>query len=76
MELSTQILMKEAITIGITTEVLDRSDNFIELKRVKHVEYVKQATKTSKDSYMTMLMMENKTVTKTILERHHMCVPK
>ena len=76
MELSTQILMKEAITRGITTEVLDRSDNFIELKRGKHVEYVKQATKTSKDSYMTMLMMENKTVTKKILERHHICVPK
>lgn len=75
MELSTQILMKEAILRGIKIEVLDRSDNFIALKRGSHIEYVKQATKTSKDSYMTMLIMENKTVTKKVLERAGICVP-
>ncbi len=76
MELSTQILMKEAIKRGISVEVMDRADNFIALSRNKHVEYVKQATKTSKDSYMTMLLMENKVVTKKILERQGLCVPK
>lgn len=76
MELSTQILMKEAIKRGIKVEVLDRSDNFIALTQGTHTEYVKQATKTSKDSYMTMLMMENKTVTKKVLEKHQVCVPK
>ncbi|MEE1071578.1 MAG: bifunctional glutamate--cysteine ligase GshA/glutathione synthetase GshB [Cellulosilyticum sp.] len=75
MELSTQILMKEAILRGISVEVLDRFDNFIALKRGSHIEYVKQATKTSKDSYMTMLIMENKIVTKKILERNHIHVP-
>lgn len=76
LELSTQILMKEAMSRGITVNVLDREDNFIELKKGGHVEYVKQATKTSKDSYITMLMMENKTVTKKVLERNHVKVPK
>lgn len=76
MELSTQILMKEAVLRGIGVEVLDRTDNFIALKQGSHVEYVKQATKTSKDSYMTMLIMENKTVTKKVLERNSICVPK
>ena len=76
LELSTQILMKEAILRGIKVEVLDRSDNFIVLSQGSHVEYVKQATKTSKDSYMTMLIMENKTVTKKLLERKNICVPK
>ncbi|PHV70045.1 bifunctional glutamate--cysteine ligase/glutathione synthetase [Sporanaerobium hydrogeniformans] len=76
MELSTQILMKEAIKRGIKVEVLDRADNFITLSKKNHIEYVKQATKTSKDSYMTMLMMENKVVTKKVLERQNICVPK
>lgn len=76
MELSTQILMKEAIKRGIDVEILDQADNFIALKKDHHIEYVKQATKTSKDSYITMLVMENKTVTKKILEKHQICVPK
>ena len=76
MELSTQILMKEAIKRGIKVEVLDRSDNFIALTSKGHTEYVKQATKTSKDSYMTMLIMENKTVTKKVLEKQGVNVPK
>ena len=76
LELSTQILMRDAITRGIKVDVLDRFDNFIELKDGSHVEYVKQATKTSKDSYITMLMMENKTVTKKVLERNGVNVPK
>ncbi|MDF2612328.1 MAG: glutamate/cysteine ligase,/amino acid ligase [Clostridia bacterium] len=76
LELSTQILMKEAIKTGIQVEVLDPLDNFIALRKRDKVEYVKQATKTSKDSYITMLIMENKTVTKKVLEEHDVCVPK
>lgn len=76
MELSTQILMKEAILRGIQVEVIDQADNFIVLKQGEHIEYVKQATKTSKDSYMTMLMMENKTVTKKVLDKQGVCVPQ
>ncbi len=85
LELSTQILMKEAIKRGIKTEVLDRDDNFICLSKtcsvdcnediITKTEYVKQATKTSKDNYVTVLAMENKVVTKRILEKNNINIP-
>jgi len=75
MELSTQILLKESIKRGITFEILDRQDNFIQLSKGGKTEYIKQATKTSKDHYVSVLAMENKTVTKKILERYNIMVP-
>ncbi len=76
LELSTQILLKAAIKRGIAFEILDRKENFISLTKDGHTEYVKQATKTSLDSYVTVLIMENKTVTKKVLARHGIRVPK
>ncbi|PRR81351.1 bifunctional glutamate--cysteine ligase GshA/glutathione synthetase GshB [Clostridium vincentii] len=76
LELSTQILMKESIKRGIAVEVVDRSDNFILLKKDGKVEYVKQATKTSKDNYITVLIMENKVVTKKVLKSNGIRVPE
>lgn len=76
LELSTQVLIREAIKNGIKVEVLDKNDNFIMLKKGDKTEYVKQATKTSKDSYVSVMIMENKTVTKKVLERHNIRVPK
>jgi glutamate--cysteine ligase len=76
MELSTQILMREAIKQGIAVEVLDKKDNFIALTKGDHTEYVKQATKTSKDTYITVLAMENKVVTKCLLEKAGLQVPQ
>ena len=75
LELSTQILMKESIKRGIKTELIDRSDNFISLTKDNKIEYVKQATKTSKDNYITILAMENKVVTKKILQINDIKVP-
>jgi glutamate--cysteine ligase len=75
LELSTQILMKEAIKRGIKVEVLDKTENFISLKKNGKVEYVKQATKTSKDNYVTVLIMENKSVTKKVLLQNNIKVP-
>ena len=75
LELSTQILMKEAIKRGIKTDIVDRSENFISLTKGEKVEYVKQATKTSKDNYVTVLIMENKTVTKKVLAKEGIKVP-
>ena len=75
LELSTQILMKEAIKRGIKVTVLDKSENFIRLQKGEHIEYVKQATKTSKDNYVTVLIMENKSVTKQVLREHNIRVP-
>ena len=76
LELSTQLLIKEAMKRGITVDVLDRVDNFISLKQYGKTEYVKQATKTSKDSYISALMMENKVVTKKMLQKQGIRVPQ
>ncbi|EHJ00094.1 Glutathione biosynthesis bifunctional protein gshAB [Clostridium sp. DL-VIII] len=76
LELSTQILMKDAIKRGIKVEVLDKTENFISLKKKNKIEYVKQATKTSKDNYVTVLIMENKSVTKKVLSENKIKVPQ
>lgn len=75
LELSTQILLKDSIKKGIKFEILDREENFVRLTKGQKVEYVKQATKTSKDSYITALIMENKLVTKEVLKQHNIRVP-
>lgn len=75
LELSTQILLKAAIKRGIQFEILDRKENFIALSKNGHLEYIKQATKTSLDSYITALIMENKIVTKKVLASHGIRVP-
>ncbi|MEN6292644.1 MAG: carboxylate--amine ligase, partial [Methanobacterium sp.] len=67
LELSTQIVIKEALKRGVEVEVLDPDDNFIRLKKGNNVEYVKQATKTSVDTYIAPLIMENKEITKLVL---------
>lgn len=76
MELSTQLLLREAVRRGITFDILDRGENFVRLKRDEHVQYVRQATKTSLDNYASILMMENKVITKRVLEEHGIRVPK
>lgn len=75
LELSTQILIKDAIRRGIVFDLLDRDENFIRLSRGPQIEYVKQATKTGRDSYITVLIMENKVVTKEILKENDLIVP-
>lgn len=75
MELSTQILMFDAIQQGIQVEILDRQDQFLKLQLKDHIEYVKNGNMTSKDSYVSTLIMENKTVTKKILQQHGFRVP-
>lgn len=75
MELSTQILLKESIKRGISFSILDRKENFIELTKGENTQYIKQATKTSKDQYVSVLIMENKSVTKQILRRNNIIVP-
>mgnify|MGYP000496770370 CR=1 FL=1 len=67
LELSTQILIAEARQRGVEVEVLDPEDNFIALRRDGRTEYVKQATRTSADTYISALLMENKEVTKKVL---------
>ncbi|PID22404.1 bifunctional glutamate--cysteine ligase/glutathione synthetase [Sporosarcina sp. P3] len=75
MELSTQILMFDAFQQGIEVEILDRQDQFLKLKLRDHVEFVKNGNMTSKDTYVSTLIMENKTVTKKILHQEGYRVP-
>ncbi|WP_256872276.1 hypothetical protein [Paenibacillus sp. 79R4] len=74
-ELSTQLLLKAVIKRGIRFDILDREENFIRLQKGDQIEYVKQATKTSLDSYSTVLIMENKIVTKEVLRDNGIRVP-
>ncbi len=76
LELSTQILINEAINREIEVELIDKNENFIRLRKGNHVEYIKQATKTSADTYISSLIMENKVVTKLVLEENEINVPK
>ncbi|MGY3777764.1 bifunctional glutamate--cysteine ligase GshA/glutathione synthetase GshB [Isobaculum melis] len=75
MELSTQLLLFDAIQKGITAEVIDEHDQFLKLQYHEHIEYVKNANMTSKDQYIAPLIMENKSVTKRILEAAGFHVP-
>lgn len=75
LELSTQILLKEAIKNGVKFELLDRHDNFIELSKNGVSQLIKQATKTKLDNYVTVMGMENKLVTKEILRRNSIRTP-
>ncbi|PWJ41081.1 bifunctional glutamate--cysteine ligase GshA/glutathione synthetase GshB [Sediminitomix flava] len=75
MELSTQLVLREAVKRGVKFEVLDRAENFIRLKKADKTEYVQQATKTSLDTYSGILLMENKLLTKKVLEEANIRVP-
>ncbi len=75
MELSTQLILSESIKRGVSFEILDRSENFIRLKKNNIIHNIQQATKTSLDSYATILSMENKLVTKQILQENNISVP-
>ncbi|KXT85236.1 Glutathione biosynthesis bifunctional protein gshF [Streptococcus sp. DD11] len=75
MELSTQMLLFDAIQKGLNVEILDENDQFLKLWRRNHVEFVKNGNMTSKDNYVIPLAMANKTVTKKILAAADFPVP-
>lgn len=75
MELSTQMLLFDAIQKGLHFEILDEQDQFLKLWYQDHVEYVKNGNMTSKDNYVVPLAMANKTVTKKILSNAGFPVP-
>ena len=76
LELSTQALIKACLKLGVKYEVLDRIDNFVKLTREGRTEYVKQATKTSRDNCVSILLMRNKALTKRILNEHGIPTPR
>ncbi|NME68622.1 bifunctional glutamate--cysteine ligase GshA/glutathione synthetase GshB [Flammeovirga aprica] len=76
MELSTQLVLRESILRGVNFEIMDRTENFIKLDRLGKEEYVMQATRTSLDNYVSVLMMENKVMTKKVIENVGIRTPK
>jgi glutamate--cysteine ligase len=76
LELSTQIVIAEALKRGVRVEVLDPHSQFLRLKKGKHVEHVESATKTSRDSYVTSTILGNKVVTKIFLKEHGLRTPE
>lgn len=75
LEISTQIIIRDAKNRGITVEVIDRKENFLRLKQGNHIEFVKEASKTRLDSLMTYLVMENKIASKLVLSENGVRVP-
>lgn len=75
MEMSTQLLIFDAIQRGIEVDVLDERDQFLKLSHEDHIEYVKNGNMTAKDTYISHWIMENKTVTKKILKENGFIVP-
>lgn len=77
LELSTKIILKDSIKLGLLYEVVDSTENFIKLTNPQNmqVEYIKEATKTSLDNYSSVLVMENKHITKSVLADHNVNVP-
>ena len=75
MELSTQAVIEDAIKNAIKVDVIDENDQFIRLEHKGKVEYVKNGNMTSKDTYISPLIMENKVVTKKVLSEKGFRVP-
>lgn len=75
MELSTQMILFDAIQKGLHIQILDEEDQFLKFWHREHVEYVKNANMTSKDNYVIPLAMANKVVTKKILGQAGFPVP-
>lgn len=76
LELSTQLVVKEALRRGHSVDVLDAESSFIRIRGNGKSEYLQQATRTSADDYVAPLIMENKKVTKIMLREAGVRVPE
>lgn len=76
LQLSTQVVVAAALEHGIEVEVLDWEDNIIRLTKDGRSEIIKEATKTSLDSYVTSEVLGNKWVSKQIMKDAGVRVPE
>lgn len=72
LELSTKILIEEARRQNRMVNIIDAEANAIEIDN-KHIIF--QATKTNVDNYANVLVMENKLLTKYVLNKHLINTP-
>ena len=75
LEVSTQIIIRKALEKNVTVEVLDRTKSIIRLTKGRKSTIIQQATKTVLDTYITPLIMDNKAVTKQLLQEAGFHVP-
>lgn len=71
-ELSTALLVKEAEKHQYDVEILSKSNNVIKINN----NLIVKATETNLDKYANVLMLANKEMTKLILEKNNISVPK
>lgn len=75
LELSTRIVIGEALRRSIKVNIVNRHENLLALTKNNHTEYIHKATETSRDSISTYRVLENKQATKNILNAQEICVP-
>lgn len=76
LEQSTQILLRESFNQGLTFEIINREDHLIKIYNKNKTAYVKQATITEKDSYLTYHLLKNKENTKHFLKQAGLKTPQ
>lgn len=75
LELSTKLIIEEAQKRDYQVEVLSERKNIIKVTHNDISKYLVQATKTNLDGYATVLLMEDKDVSKQILQNVGIKVP-
>lgn len=75
LETSTVALIKEAIKQGINYEIIDEDRSFIKLYNNNKTEYVIQATRTSRDSYIFPYIVNDKEFVKQMLRDKKITIP-
>ena len=76
LEMSTQLLLFDALQLGVKTTVLDEQDQFLAFNHKGDKEYVRNGNMTSRDTYISHWIMANKTVTKKLLKDNDFAVPE
>ncbi len=76
MELSTKLIMVEANKRGYKVDIESETQNILKITDKDKSQYVIQATKTNLDGYASVLLMNDKYMTKKILFENNVSVPK
>ncbi len=76
MELSTKLIINEAQNRKYDVTIESESQNIIKVSNDEKFEYIIQATKTNLDPYASVLLMNDKYMTKKILAENKICVPQ
>lgn len=76
LETATMALIKDAISQGVDYNIINEGKSFIELTHGHKKEYIIQATKTSRDSYIFPYITDDKYFAKEIMKENGISVPK